>query len=137
LVIFSPFVPFFRNDSGGLLTQPVLASVITAPAPNRGAVAQNEPESVPQVEPTLRRRAEMVLHIAEAHGVEGLVLGAWGCGVFRNDPNQVASIFSGLINPPGRFAGVFRDVLFSVYDRAEPPSNLQAFTNQFKYRTSK
>jgi uncharacterized protein (TIGR02452 family) len=131
LVVFSPQVPFFRNDAGELLEKPLLASVITAPAPNRGTVARNEPGSLPLVEPALRRRAEMVLHIAQAHGVEGLVLGAWGCGVFRNDPTQVASLFASLLKPPGRFAGVFRHVLFSVYDRAEPPLTLRAFSNVF------
>ena len=132
LVIFSPHVPFFRKDAGDLLEKPVLASVITAPAPNRGAVSQNEPRNLPLVEAALRRRAEMILHVAQAHGVEGLVLGAWGCGVFRNDPAKVASIFATLIRPPGRFAGVFRDILFSVYDRAEPPLALRAFANAFK-----
>jgi len=128
LVIFSPNVPFFRNDAGDLIEEPILASVITAPAPNRGAVAQNEPRNLPLVEPALRRRAEMILHVAQAHGVECLVLGAWGCGVFRNDPAQVASTFASLIKPPGRFAGVFRHVIFSVYDRAEPPLTLRTFT---------
>jgi uncharacterized protein (TIGR02452 family) len=132
LIIYSPQVPFFRKDAGDLLEKPVLASVITAPAPNRGAVVQNEPGNLPLVEAALRRRAEMVLHIAQAHGVERLVLGAWGCGVFRNDPAKVASIFANLIKAPGRFAGVFRDVLFSVYDRSEPPLALRAFVNAFR-----
>jgi uncharacterized protein (TIGR02452 family) len=132
LVIFSPMVPFFRNDAGTLLEKPVLASVITAPAPNRGAVVQNERQNLPLVEGALRRRAEMILHIAQAKRVDGLVLGAWGCGVFRNDPAQVVSIFVELIKPPGRFAGVFRDVLFSVYDRAEPALTLRAFANSLR-----
>src|SRR5947199_268996 len=42
LTRFRPLVPFFRNDGGALLEQPVLASVITTPAPNAGAIAQNE-----------------------------------------------------------------------------------------------
>ena len=65
LLIFSPQVPFFRNDAGNLLEKPVLASVITAPAPNRDAVVQNEPHNLALVETALRGRAEMVLHIAQ------------------------------------------------------------------------
>ena len=128
LVIFSPQVPFFRNDSGTLLEKPVLASVITAPAPNAGAIAQNEPHNLQQVEPTLRRRSELVLGVAQAHGVERLVLGAWGCGVFRNEPSVVAGIFCDLLHAPGRFSGVFDEVVFAVYDRAEPPVTCRAFT---------
>src|SRR6185295_8569768 len=124
--------PFFRSDAGDLLERPLLASVITAPAPNRGAVMENERQNLPQVDTALQRRAEMVLHIAQAHGIEALVLGAWGCGVFRNDPAKVSAVFARLLKPPGRFAGVFRDVLFSVYDRAEPPLILRAFANALK-----
>src|SRR5204863_2972513 len=43
LLVFSPLLPFFRNDAGVLLEKPILASVITAPAPNAEAIAQNEP----------------------------------------------------------------------------------------------
>src|SRR4030095_3387218 len=43
LAIFSPLVPFFRNDAGTLLEKPVLASVSTAPAPNAEAIAHKEP----------------------------------------------------------------------------------------------
>ena len=127
LAIFSPQVPFFRNDSGTLLEKPVLASVITAPAPNAGAIAQNEPRNSPQVEPTLRRRSEMVLGVAQAQGVERLVLGAWGCGVFRNEPSMVAGIFCDLLQSPGRFSGVFDEVVFAVYDRGENPVTYRAF----------
>lgn len=131
LVIFSPLVPFFRNDAGVLLDQPVLASVITAPAPNAGAVAQNEPRNLGQVEPVLKRRAELVLRIARAQQVTRLVLGAWGCGVFRNDPRQVAAIFAGLLKAPGKYSGVFSEVVFAVYDRSMDQATYRAFAEIF------
>jgi len=132
LVIFSPQVPFFRNDSGTLLEKPVLASVVTAPAPNAGAIAQNEPHNLQQVEPTLRRRSELVLGVAQAHGVERLVLGAWGCGVFRNEPRKVATIFRELLETPGKFAGSFDEVVFAVYDRGENHLIYRAFSDVFR-----
>ena len=127
LAIFSPGVPFFRNDTGTLLEKPVLASVITSPAPNAGAVAQNEPANARHVEPTLQRRAGQVLAIAAAHEVDRLILGAWGCGVFRNDPRMVARIFVELLKPPGKFAGVFNEVAFAVFDRSENEATYRAF----------
>jgi len=131
LAIFSPKVPFFRNDAGVLLEKALLASVITAPAPNAGAVARNEPGNSNLVEPTLRCRAEFVLAIAQANGVEQLVLGAWGCGVFRNDPRTVAAIFAGLMKPPGRFAGAFGEVVFAVFDRSDDLATFRAFAERF------
>jgi len=134
LAVFSPLVPFFRDDEGVLLERPILASVITAPAPNAGAVAQNEPHNMAHVEPTLGRRAELVLSIASAHGVNRIVLGAWGCGVFRNDPKLVAAAFADLLKPTGKFAGVFKDVAFAVYDRSESLATYKAFFEQFSGR---
>jgi len=132
LVIYSPLVPFFRNDDGVLLEQPVMASVITAPAPNAGAVLQNEPQNACAIEPALRRRSELVLTIARAHGVERLILGAWGCGVFRNDPKLVATVFAVMLKPTGKFAGAFQQVAFAVFDRSVGEPIFRAFADQFK-----
>jgi uncharacterized protein (TIGR02452 family) len=130
LIIFSPQVPFFRNDAGTLLDKPVLASVITAPAPNAGSVAQNEPNNLPEVEQTLRHRAELVLGVAAAEKVDQLVLGAWGCGVFRNDPHLVARVFAELLKT--KFDRVFAHVAFAVFDRSESQLTHRAFADEFK-----
>jgi uncharacterized protein (TIGR02452 family) len=132
LVIFSPLVPFFRDDTGVLLEKPVLASIISAPAPNAGAVAHNKPGNLRQVESAMRRRTELVLTIARAHQVHQLVLGAWGCGVFRNDPKMVAGVFADLLKPPGRFANVFTHVVFAVFDRTTALLTYQAFADRFQ-----
>lgn len=132
LAIFSPLVPFFRDDNGTLLEKPVVASVITAPAPNAGAIAANEPRKSDQIEPTLRRRADLVLQIAKAHEIDRFVLGAWGCGVFSNDPQMVAGIFAELLKLPGKWAGAFPDVVFAVYDRSADLRVYQVFANLFE-----
>jgi len=132
LAIFSPRVPFFRNDTGALLPEPILASVITAPAPNAGAIARNEPGNLPLVEPALKRRAELILKIACAQDVDELVLGAWGCGVFRNSPRVVAGIFAKLLKPPGAFAGAFQGITFAVFNRSPAEETYRAFAEQFK-----
>jgi uncharacterized protein (TIGR02452 family) len=131
LVIYSPLVPFFRSDDGVLLEKPILASVLTAPAPNAGAVAQNEPRNLPNVVPTLKRRAELVLRVAATHGVERLILGAWGCGVFRNDPAVVAEIFRDLLITPGVYANAFRQITFAVFDRSPATGTFKAFADVF------
>jgi uncharacterized protein (TIGR02452 family) len=132
MIIFSPLVPWFRDDAGVLLERSILASIISAPAPNAGAIAQNEPGNLRHVEPTLKRRAELILSAASLHQVERLVLGAWGCGVFRNDPQIVARIFAELLKPPGNFAGVFAEVVFAVYDRSENLATYGAFAELFR-----
>ena len=134
LAIFSPGVCFFRDDEGTLLEQPVVASIITAPAPNAGAVRQNEPENLPRLESVLRRRAEFVLRIAASHRVERLVLGAWGCGVFRNDPALVATVFADLLSPGATQASVFDEVVFAIHDSTPAKTTLGAFQQVFSTR---
>ena len=127
LALWSPLVPFFRNDDGAWLTAPVLASVITCAAPNAGAL--NRGTSVDELEDTLRRRGRFVLAIARHHAVDTLVLGAWGAGVFRNDPVMVARIFKQLL--AGEFAGVFGRVVFAVIGTRESSANHRAFADAF------
>jgi len=121
-MILSPDCPIFRDDDGRFLDAPHPATFITSAAPNAGAVM---PRERPLLAETLRRRAGGVLAVAASRGYEALVLGAWGCGVFRNDPDMVADAFAGLLR--GAFAGRFRRVAFSVLDRSAGGATLKAF----------
>jgi uncharacterized protein (TIGR02452 family) len=55
-----------------------------------------------------------------------VVLGAWGCGVFRNDPLVVAAAFAGHLRH-GEWRGRFDRVLFSVLDTSQSKETLAAF----------
>ncbi|MFE2145670.1 TIGR02452 family protein [Streptomyces sp. NPDC059456] len=126
-VIHSPGVPVFRDDRGALLDTPFRAGFLTSPAPNAGTIRRQEPERTAEIPAALARRAERVLETAALHGYPRLVLGAWGCGVFRNDPAQVAETFRALL--AGRFTGVFERVAFGILDR--DPGPRQAFERAF------
>ncbi len=130
--IVSPEVPFFRTDDGTFLEQPFMATVVTAPAPNAGAVRLNEPQNQDRILPALMRRTDMVLTAAALHGVRNLVLGAWGCGVFRNDPREVAMVFASRLEPGAPFSTAFERVVFAVYDPGEVKSNCRAFCEVFR-----
>lgn len=131
LLQVAPGVPFFRDDEGGWLENPYRATVITAPAPNAGAVEQNEPESLGVLPEVLARRAELVLRLAASEGIRHLVLGAWGCGVFRNDPRLVAQTFARLLDQKGPWRSCFSSVIFAVYDRLAGQPVLNAFQRVF------
>ncbi|MFD6877339.1 MULTISPECIES: TIGR02452 family protein [unclassified Streptomyces] len=126
-VIHSPGVPVFRDDRGELLETPFLAGFLTSPAPNAGTIRRQEPQRAAEIPAALARRAELVLEVAALHGYRRLVLGAWGCGVFRNDPAQVAEAFRAPL--AGRFAGTFEHVVFGVLDR--DPAPREAFARAF------
>ncbi|MFD4873127.1 TIGR02452 family protein [Streptomyces sp. NPDC058420] len=133
-VIHSPAVPVFRDDKGRLLDEPYTAGFLTAAAPNAGVVLRTAPERAAELPRALAVRAERVLETAALHGYRRLVLGAWGCGVFRNDPAQVAGAFHALLGPGGRFDAAFEHVVFGVLDRTPGATVRDAFLRTFPER---
>ncbi|MFF8726566.1 TIGR02452 family protein [Streptomyces sp. NPDC015171] len=130
-VIHSPAVPVFRDDRGRLLAEPYSAGFLTAAAPNAGVIRRTAPERVAELPGALAARAERVLETAAAQGYRRLVLGAWGCGVFRNEPAQVAGAFRAALGPGGRFARTFEHVVFGVLDRTPEAAVREAFVRAF------
>ncbi|MFN8397179.1 MAG: TIGR02452 family protein [Bacteroidia bacterium] len=130
-MIWSPGVPVIRDDADQLLPQPYIVSIITSPAVNAGCIRTNEPKRIPEIGKVMRVRARKVLALAVDQGVEHLVLGAWGCGVFANDPTEVAEIFAELLKPGGEFATAFTQVAFSVPGGGASSGNLAAFERIF------
>lgn len=127
-MIHSRDVPFFRTATNApLLDAPFVASVITAPAPNAGALLQNDASLLPQIRATFERRWGYVLALAEARGHRTLVLGAWGCGAFRNDPEIAASTAARWLRGSTRFAGSFDRVVFAIPGTGQSLANLSAF----------
>ncbi|MGW6563970.1 TIGR02452 family protein [Streptomyces sp. NPDC054975] len=130
-VILSPGVPVFRDDRGGLLDEPFRVGFLTSPAPNAGVVRRRTPELADRIPAALAARAERVLETAVAGGYRRLVLGAWGCGVFQNDPAEVAEAFRALLTDGGRFAGHFDEIVFGILDRTVDRTTLGAFQKVF------
>jgi uncharacterized protein (TIGR02452 family) len=115
-MIYSPGVPVFRDDEGRLLGRPYRTAFITAPAVNAGVVRQRELTQLPLLRPTMRQRLQRLLWVALQHGHTRLVLGAWGCGVFGNDPYEMADLFVETLSAGGPFEGCFREVVYAIYD---------------------
>jgi len=69
-----------------------------------------------------------VLAVAARHGLRELVLGAWGCGVFRNDPAEVAAAFDDAL---ALYGAAFGRVVFAVWDRTASSANRAAFADRF------
>ncbi|MEV6329010.1 TIGR02452 family protein [Streptomyces sp. NPDC051909] len=130
-VIHSPAVPVFRDERGGLLDEPFAVGFLTSPAPNAGVIRRRTPELAHRVPAALAARAERVLETAVAQGYRRLVLGAWGCGVFQNDPAEVAGAFKVLLTGDGRFARHFDEVVFGILDRTRDRATLGAFRRVF------
>jgi uncharacterized protein (TIGR02452 family) len=126
-VICSPAVPVFRDQHGDLLPTPYPVTFLTCPAPNAGVLAQRDPERLPLIPGVLAERVARVLAVAVRHRVDRLVLGAWGCGVFRNSPEQVATAFADQFGAGGGFAGRFDRIVFGIYEHDPARPTLTTF----------
>jgi uncharacterized protein (TIGR02452 family) len=125
-LIYSPGVPVFRDESGTLLARPYLATFLTSPAPNQGAIERNTPDQLAQVRPTLERRARQVLKVAAANGHRTLVLGAWGCGAFRCESAMVAQVFQNLFGET-EIRSSFEEVVFAILGGRPGQSTFETF----------
>ncbi|MEV0533356.1 TIGR02452 family protein [Kitasatospora sp. NPDC050463] len=125
-VIVSPDVPVIRSEKGELLARPYPVTFLTSPAPNAGQLELRS--AGVDVRGVLAERAVRVLAAAARHEISALVLGAWGCGVFRNDPAQVAEAFEGAL---AQYGAAFERVVFAVWDRTPVSPNRAAFEARF------
>jgi uncharacterized protein (TIGR02452 family) len=126
-VIYSPGVPVFRDDHDRLIDDAYRTSFLTCAAPNLGAMLVNGSPHAADVPHVLRRRARRVLAVAAAHGHRTLVLGAWGCGVFRNVPATVADAFAEALGAVDHFDRV----VFAILDGLRGTPVRAAFEARF------
>ncbi|MBK5963340.1 TIGR02452 family protein [Thiocystis minor] len=121
--ILAPEVPVFRRDDGAPLDQPWRLSVLTCAAPYAPTVGQ------PRAGDLLQARIRRVLAIARAYDYPALVLGAWGCGAFANDPERTARDFRETLAET--FAGAFAEVVFAIADWSPERRFLAPFRDVF------
>ena len=98
----SMFYEWNRNNTNrGLYSPDVVfdnktnCSVITVPAPNKSVMFQYSSFTEEENSKALAERIKFVVDIASENNVKTLILGAFGCGVFKQDPIEVATLFKG------------------------------------------
>jgi uncharacterized protein (TIGR02452 family) len=121
--VYSPDVPVFRTDDGTALEEPWRLSFITCAAPYAPDIGQPESGGL------LQQRIHRILAIAHAYGHAALVLGAWGCGAFHNDPQRTAADFRTALETD--FRGCFSDIVFAVTDWSPERRFLGPFRDVF------
>ncbi|CAD2219389.1 Uncharacterized protein conserved in bacteria (DUF2263), putative [Angomonas deanei] len=133
---FSPNVPVFRDEfTGSLLATPYYVSFISAPAPNAGATLKSFKDRASEealkgkINAALEERIRRVLSLSLNEGHQRIVLGAYGCGVFRNDIPTVVQLFSSALN--GEFKNLFEHIVFAVYDPTLKGEAYKSFKSGF------
>lgn len=110
--IYSPRVPVFRTDDGiQLLEEPYTVGIITSPAVN---AANLDTPRRSEIAPAMWQRILKVLAIGILHGHDSIVLGAWGCGAFGNEPTEIAGLFERALLE--NFKDAYCRVVFAILD---------------------
>lgn len=90
--------------------------------PNAGSMAANVTEE--QLINLMNSRIRRIFEIAAANKNEVLILGAFGCGAFRNPPKLVAKVFSDVMS---YYLNYFETVEYAVYHKPHETVNYEEF----------
>lgn len=121
--LYTPDI-IFECSSG----RSIKCDVITCAAPNFTAASKYCKVSSTENITVLRSRIRYVLQVAAANHINILILGAYGCGVFGQNPYEVAAIFNELLL--NEFF-CFNKVIFAVPAETVHPQNYNAFKSIF------
>ena len=136
--IYSPDVLIFRDSEKygcRLLENPEYTSVISVAAMNRptidpsGRIAKDLIGGV-------KNKIRTIFRIGLRHRHDSLVLGAWGCGAFRNPPEHIAALFHEVLNEK-EFKNKFKKIVFAIMEdhnsrkAHNPEGNLIPFRKEF------
>jgi uncharacterized protein (TIGR02452 family) len=113
-VIYTPWVQVFRTGErdGYQFRKPFHLAIIACAAINLSS-KEKEPADY---EKRTRNKIVVLLRTALEKEHDSIVLGAMGCGAFKNNPNKVAGYYREILNSE-EFKGRFKKVGFAIlYD---------------------
>ena len=131
--IYTPGVTVFReNEERGyaLLFEPWRVNMIAVPGMNNPRLVNEggEMRIAPELVEGVKNKIRTIFRIALDKHESNLVLGALGCGAFRNPPRHVAELFKEVLCET-EFAGAFERICFAVKEdhNSGGDSNYTAF----------
>lgn len=134
--IYSGRVTFFRTSSrngDALVETPFECAVVSVAAINRPDLT---PDGllVDWAVAATKKKIRTMLRIGLLYGHDAIVLGAWGCGAFRNPPEHMARLFHEVLRET-EFARKYRIVRFAVIeDHNSRHSNFAPFDREFNHK---
>lgn len=119
-ILFTPGIIFPKSTE---YEHDTICHVITSAAPNWGAASRYQKVTKEELLQVFKQRIDAIMVVAEMQAIDIIVLGAFGCGVFRNDPHMVAELFKESIEK--HFSKSFKKIVFAIPDKMS--KNYKAF----------
>ena len=98
--------------------------VLTCAAPYLGEPVHISPSDLKAL---FKSRIREICHVAMEHQVTTVVLGAFGCGAFRNPPELVARAFREVLQEE-LYKHSFSKVIFAIKSNGRPDDNYNVFS---------
>ena len=137
--IYTPCVTIFREgEKRGykLMAEPYNIAVISVAGMNRPDLTADGMIVPTLVEP-IKNKIRTIFRLGIANGHDSLVLGALGCGAFRNPPRHVARLFHEVMLEE-EFKNKYRHIVFAILEdhnsrrSHNPDGNLIPFKEEFE-----
>lgn len=125
-MIYTPGAIIIRDDNFSYLPEPILTSIITSPAAN--LMFMREEDRMEDINKAMIQRIRKIIQVAIINNNKSIVLGAFGCGYFQNEPKDVANYFRSILIDE-KYIDFFDEVVFAIYGGGY---NLEEFQNIFK-----
>ena len=106
--IYTKSAIFFKDFNYNYIT-PTEVDVITIPAININGLVITDFEKYTK---TNKDKIRLMLSLAIKNEVKNIILGAWGCGVFKNWPVQIATFFKEVLDEG--YNSYFDNVVFAI-----------------------
>ena len=136
-IIYTPDIVICKTDDGRYMrlkdAEFVKVDVLSCAAPNLRENPNNSfnienAEAIKITDDKLYNlhlnRARFILEVAYMNGIRVLVLGAFGCGAFRNNPEIVAKAYRDALK---EYAKYFVEIEFAVYCKDYETENYDTF----------
>ena len=136
--VYTPNALYFRESEQkgyALLDEPVSLSFITVAGMNRPDLTADGMIANHHVGP-IKNKIRTIFRMGLVHGHDSLVLGALGCGAFRNPPRHMARLFHDVMDEP-EFRNRYRRIVFAILDdhnahqKHNPEGNFKPFADEF------
>lgn len=116
--VYSPDVTLFREDEHHgyrLMSNPVKMSFISVAGMNRPKLTEDGKYIIDSLVPAIKNKIRTILRIGIINNHDALVLGALGCGAFRNPPRHIAQLFHEVLDED-EFKGRFAKIVFAILE---------------------
>jgi uncharacterized protein (TIGR02452 family) len=143
-ILYSSDVLFFKDSNYQFITDVVYCDVVSAPAINLNRsystslpnvevkkyveVIADPPENYAEI---MKNKITAMFDLSIKNGCDCIILGAWGCGVYKNKPEHVAQFFKEVISE-NNYQKMIKIFFAIIDDRNSRGENFATFQNILK-----